>query len=181
MKHGTHAAYRAGCHCAECRDANRAYQRAWYHKHHGPSGIMTDAAEAARHCRFLVEVGDMTAKSLALMAGVSTQVISDLLRGESNRIHKDTANAILGIGIGDCCVPGPKQFVPKDATIRLLDEMVAWGIPVVAIRAAIKTRPHQVRARKRVHKRTHDKTVLLYRYLAGKGLVPADVLEEVGA
>jgi len=100
-KHGTRSRYVAGCHCAECREANRVYRAEHDRlKLYGRYDDLTDAAPVRAHVEALSLAG-IGRRRLAELAGVSVSTVSGIRSGKRGkpvrRVRKDTAALILAV------------------------------------------------------------------------------------
>lgn len=100
--HGTRSAYVAGCHCDDCRAANRTYadRRARYGWSEKVAADWTDAAPVREHVRALMAAG-MGWRRIAAKAGVNPSAVHVILYGKrgqtSTRILRRNADAILAV------------------------------------------------------------------------------------
>lgn len=132
--HGQHACYVLDCcRCEPCRAANRAYER---QRRGSPEPAYVSAQPAREHVLFLRSAG-VGMKTVAATAGVPHGSMSKLLYGDprrgmgpSKRIRRATSEKILGV-MPSAAKPGSLQ--PAGSTWRLIDEMVAAGVPKVAV------------------------------------------------
>lgn len=171
--HGTHARYRSGCHCEECRAAAAAYERA---RRRGEL-LMRDADEAREHVLRLIDHG-MSCQGIATAAGVAFNSVARLAAGERQRMRHDTAEAILAVRVDDFH-HGHRQ--PAENARRLLEAMYAAGYSKMDVARMIGWKWMYV-ARdgdEWVMSKTMRKLTVLYRLLARRGLVPADVLDAI--
>lgn len=134
--HGTHARYALDrCRCDPCRDAHRAYERA---RRARLEPAYVSAGPARAHLLELSAAG-IGWKHAAKVAGVSTGAVWKLMygpsgRGPSKRIRRSTEQALLAVTPADAA-PGAK--IDAAPTWRLIDEMIAAGVPKVRIATGI--------------------------------------------
>lgn len=177
MKHGT-AKYRKGCRCADCMAATRAYYRDYRRHERAGEATSGDAGRTQAHIKLLLAAG-MTYAGIARLAGLHRQTVRLAHLGHGY-VQLKTSDAILGIAIDD-----QDQFakVPAWKTQRLVSEMRRAGVSN-AVLADVLKRTHKrglynLIGPERVAARTEARFITIYRYLAGQGVVPADVLEEI--
>ena len=157
--HGTRGCYQSGCRCTECRRAACEYQRRLLRRkaYGGDYFPWVDPAPVRRHIWRLREIAGVGGDSIARAAGVDRQVVWSLVNGRLaasgnasgeasgsertpvRRIRRDTARKILSVGLND--IEGG-ALVFTAPTRRLIEEMVAFGIPKSRIALALgKKRP----------------------------------------
>lgn len=135
-EHGTHARYVLNlCRCPECREAARVYNAAQRYR---LEPAFVAAGPARDHIAMLTAAG-VGLKTIAKTSGLSTGTLSKLVYGHhgrapSKRIRKDTLDRILGV-MPNQIAGGAK--VDATATWRLVDEMIAAGVPKSKIARAI--------------------------------------------
>lgn len=169
--HGTHATYRAGCHCDRCRRGASEYER---NRRNGVR-VLIDAAECRRHVRRLLE-GGMSRRGIAVAAGVSLQCVKDVAAGETRHMQRRTCDAVMGISIGD--TPSGHRL-PVAAVTPLLEAMYAAGYSKAAVSrmGGWKAPWISVANDTWIMTKTHRRLTVLYELLARQGIVPADVLD----
>lgn len=135
-EHGSHACYVLNrCRCDRCRQANRDYERERAARI-TPSYV--SAGPAREHIQMLAEHG-VGLKQVARLSGVSHGTLSKLVYGmpdrpPSRRVRPSTAARILAV-MPSQATDGTK--VPAGPTWRLLDEMIAAGVPKSRIAEAL--------------------------------------------
>lgn len=149
--HGTYVAYVIDrCRCADCRRANREYERARAAR---LEPAYVSAGPARAHLAMLAAAG-VGLKQVAKVSGVSTGTLSKLVYGDgtrglapSKRVRKATADRILAVW-PSALAAGAR--VDAAATWRLIDEMVAAGVPKARIAERLGTGPGLQLSRKEV-------------------------------
>jgi len=177
--HGTTTGYsKHRCKCDACRAAWRDYQRAYMHDHYHGRPRTVSTLEARHWIAKLCAAG-WTHNSIAKAAGVDHQLLRRIASGQNSRARRVTIDKILGVMVSDR--PEGVQTPAAEAVV-MLDAIRSAGVPVKAITDGLKvTGPARLRRQQRVQPATRRKLVLGYRYLASKGLVRAELLEEVNA
>ena len=179
-KHGTASAYKnRGCRCEKCRTAAAAEKRA-YRRRRGEGPLLLPADEAREHLRRLAASG-VTISQVARLTGVAVTTLRAAEKGRRRRLTPATIEAVIAVPLG---TTAGATRVPGEKARRLLEAMAAAGIPQDQVARALRyEHPASLKLARReyVTKRSWDRIVTLYRLLARQGLVPADVLEEVGA
>lgn len=179
MSHGQFIDYRRGCRCQECVEANRTYQREWYRRKRNGTSNRVSAAAAHKHVKFLVRTG-MTRHAIADIAHVKHATVCDIGRLEHKRIERTTSDAILGVGMHDLPSGRRKQWLPASMAIPLYDIMAAGGMTTQDVIRTVGAKPHVVRQQTFVQLLTYQRAVIVCRMLAKQGLIPAEMLGEVG-
>lgn len=182
-QHGRLIDYRRGCRCEVCRAANRAYHRDYRRrKREGmkpTSHVSVDVV--AEHVDNLVAAG-LTLAAVARLSGVTAGTVHRIRHRQVPRVWPRTADRILGVTLHDLPDDG---LLPSWPTQRLLVELKKAGISEVEITRALSvespTYIDYLLGPRHVRKVTRRKVEILYRLAARQGLVPAAVLEEVGA
>lgn len=136
--HGTHASYVRGCHCDECKQGHREYQRLYdlrrrWPEVYGPSSPYIDAAEVREHLNALSRSG-VGRRRIHELTGLSHSAIRDLATGEHQRCLPETARRILSI---TCRDQAPGGLVDAVETHRLVAEMTDAGVRRYAIAKVI--------------------------------------------
>jgi len=175
MKHGTGWAYHEGCRCAACYSAAVTAR----HRLRG-TRPMVDAGQVRRHIDFLRARG-ISRYSIAEMAGVGYRTVYDTASGKTKRVTARVADAMLGLTADLIPQVGRTQTWRVQ---RLTSEMARRGIGRDELSAMLRHEsPRSIEyiiGPQTVTKRTFDRVTTIYRYLAGQGIVPASVLDEVG-
>ena len=129
--------------------------------------------------------GGMSFSSIARRAGIAkSETVGAIAAGKTWRcVNVKTAEGILGLTLDDRC---STDRVPAALARRLIEEIAASGIPTRTVSSALGLRHHQslwtmCNPRRRITRRQFDRVAFVYRYLAMQGIVPASLLEEVGA
>jgi len=95
--HGTRARYVSGCHCAECREANRLYyyvrEKA---KIFGRWDGVVPAARARRHMLRLSRCG-VGRRAVGAVSGVADTILSHIRSGRRKKIRASTERRILAV------------------------------------------------------------------------------------
>ena len=169
--HGSYVKYvQDRCRCEPCKTANRDYERARTSRIEPP---YISAVTARNHITELQAAG-VGLQSIAKASGVSTGALSKLMfgdykgRGPSKRIRRSTHNAIMDV------TPAAARGTAKiDAapTRRLLDEMIAAGIPKARIAEELGARSQglQIGERPLVAAMTANAVAALHaRWLSGQ-------------
>lgn len=134
--HGEYAGYKLDrCRCTECKNANSAYGR---ERALGVDVAYVGADPVRKHIAELAAAG-VGLKQVAKVSGVSHGSLWKIVygapnRGPSKRVRKATADAVLAVTPRDAA-DGAK--VPAGPTWKLIDEMIAAGVPKVRIAEAI--------------------------------------------
>jgi len=178
--HGTASAYtNRGCRCGECRAAAAAQKRAYRRRRDEAGPLLLPADEAREHLRRLAASG-VTISQVARLTGVAPTTLRAAEKGRRRRLTPSTIEAIEAVPLG---TTAGAARVPAEKARRLLETMAAAGIGKAEIGAALRcarSRDLDFSGRAYVTARSWERLVTLYRYLARQGLVPADLLEEVG-
>lgn len=140
--HGQHAAYVLDkCRCEPCRISNREYERD-RHRRLEPAFVL--ATEAREHINWLATQG-VGRKQVAKVSGVAHGALCKLMFGDSRRgsppskrIRWRTHEAIMAVTPADCGFN--RRVIAAGPTWRLLDEMIAAGIPKSTIATALGTK-----------------------------------------
>lgn len=121
---GNRLRYLAGCHCAECRRANTAYEtaRAAARKAGDWNGIVL-AAKARAHLAALSEKS-VGRRTVADVCGVSNTVLVAIISGSKTRIRARTERAILAVTEA---AAADHALIPATDTWRYLDGLIADG------------------------------------------------------
>lgn len=179
MKHGTVTGYsKHRCTCEPCRCAWRDYQRHYMADRRRGELRLVDAPEALRHIKRLQASG-MTQAAICSAGGLSKRVVQELRLGKRTRLRRATAERILAI---------PLDAVVTDTSTRaahaqvLIEELHRVGIRNVDLERDLHIRmPERIARQTRVRANTFAKILCQYRYLARRGIVRGDLLEQVGA
>ncbi len=136
--HGTRAKYNVEkCRCARCRAANSDYEKQRVRRNAYGRSNLVDAAQARQHVRGLLHSG-MGRRRVAAVAGVPESVVNSLLYGKRGRqlgrVHHDTARKVLAVDSAD---PADGALVDAATTWRMLDELIALGVPKARIARAL--------------------------------------------
>jgi len=182
-QHGRLIDYRKGCRCEICSAANRAYHRDYRRrKREGmkpTSHVSVDVV--AEHVDNLVAAG-LSLAAIARLSGVTAGTVHRIRHRQVPRVWPRTADCILGVTLQDLPDEG---LLPSWPTQRLLVELKRAGISEVEITRALSvespTHIDYLLGPRHVRKVTRRKVEILYRLAARQGLVPAAVLDEVGA
>jgi transcriptional regulator with XRE-family HTH domain len=177
--HGTITGYsKHRCTCERCRSAWRDYQRRYQSDRRRGELRLVDASEALRHIRRLQDSG-MTQAAICSAGGLSKRVVQELRHGERTRIRRATAGKILGVTFDAVVTDTSTRAVHAQ---RLIDELHRVGIRNVDLERDLHIRmPERIARQTRVRANTFAKILCQYRYLARRGIVRGDLLEEVGA
>jgi transcriptional regulator with XRE-family HTH domain len=179
-EHGTASAYRNnGCRCAECRTAAAAEKRA-YRRRRVEGPLLVPAGEAREHLRRLAASG-VTISQVARLTGVATTTLRETEKGRQRRLTPAAVEAVVAVPLG---TTAGAMRIPGEKARRLLETMAAAGVGTDEVAAALRCESPRGLAlgrRTYVTRRSWERLVTLYRFLARQGLVPADLLEEVGA
>lgn len=171
--HGTHSRYSNGCHCTECRAGHAAYRRK--QRQAGRVTAYRDAAPARAHILWLGQQG-IGVVAVARASGVGITSIRRIVSRKSRHVYTRTHDAILGVTIDD-------GWLVSAWPLRLLvGTMERFGYKVARVAEAMKMEPQNLRrslGNEKCRPLTIKKATVIYRYLAGQGIVPASVLEEV--
>lgn len=147
-EHGTYVKYVVDkCRCDPCRKANSEYEKARTRRKAYGREPWVDAEPARRHVRRLMApypgaTNGVGWKRVAQLAGVSTGCVWKLVYGKngkpSKRIHEDTEAKLMAITPD---MAAPRSTVPADETWKLIDELLALGIPKARIGRALTKNP----------------------------------------
>jgi hypothetical protein len=132
-EHGTRSSYVGGCHCTECREANRVYR--WNHDRerlYGRYDALVDAAPVRAHIEQLSASG-IGRRRLAELAGVSPSAIHAAKNGRpdrnggepTQRVRRDFAQAILAVSSNDA--RGGGSLVDSRPYMRRIQALIADG------------------------------------------------------
>jgi transcriptional regulator with XRE-family HTH domain len=183
VTHGRLIDYRNGCRCEVCRAANIAYHREYRkRKRDGMKSTRhVPVFKVADHVERLLATG-MSQTAIARIAGVSKGTVHRIHHRQMPRVWPRTADRIFGIELDAVPDTGLR---PAWKTQRLLLELKRAGVPAANIAAALRletdTTIKGLMGPVRVRKRTAERMRVLYQLAARQGIVPASVLEEVGA
>lgn len=171
LKHGTYSGYKRGCRCEACRAAYRVRSAEYMRRWRRGKKVRVPAAEVHRHIDRLRQAG-LSTQAIARAAGLSPGTVQALVRERHRTVSPRTADAILGVTT-DSRPRG--SLVPKDHALRLVEAMVAAGVPLHEIERRIGWRD---RGRWQLMRSTTCRKVeVLYMAYARLGVVPADLLE----
>jgi hypothetical protein len=121
---GDRLRYIAGCRCAECRQANTAYEKARaVARRSGDWNGIVPATRAREHLAQLSERG-IGRRTVGDVSGIADTVLSDIIAGRKVRIRARTERLILAVGTA---AAADHALVSAAETWRLLDELVADG------------------------------------------------------
>ena len=129
--HGPGPGQGAGCRCAPCTQANSDYERLRARKTTAPDvwGPPTELVdideELLEHVRALTAAG-VGYKPLAQAAGVNPKTVLDLLHQRRRRIWPENRRRILSVTTS---AAAPHALIDVAPTMRLIDELVAGGVP----------------------------------------------------
>jgi len=161
LVHGTANAYKnRGCRCPACTAAAVAYQRAYKRRVRLEGPLTEPAGETREHLERLLASGVSLAQ-VSRLTGLTSSNLRAIANGRTKRPLR---------------VPGGKAR-------RLIEAMGEAGIPQTQIARALRyEHPTNLKLSRReyVTRRSWDRLVTLYRHFARRGLVAADILEEVG-
>lgn len=122
--HGDRLRYLAGCHCADCRRANSAYEKARAQaRKAGEWNGLVSAEKARAHLAALSEHG-VGYRSVRDIAGISGSILQKIKLGKKTRIRALTERAILGVS--DAALADGAR-IPAGPTWALLDALLADG------------------------------------------------------
>lgn len=133
VRHGMASCKRYGCKKPECVKAgSRANKELRVNASQGLLGTVP-AAEASSHAKVLLEAG-MPPEEMASWTGLAKTTINSILSGRSERIYRDTAEAILFLPIP------PKGYKTKYSGLisalpsqRMLRALTAIGFTIPAL------------------------------------------------
>jgi hypothetical protein len=138
--HGTYAKYVIErCHCPECREANRLYERRRCReraerKWGTRPPLYVDAAEARDHL-FALSAAGIGPLQVERLAGVGKTAQWKIRSKRVLRVRPETANAILGITTGDHVFM--RSMVDAAPAHAIVAELRAMGITKTAIARAL--------------------------------------------
>lgn len=173
MKHGTEWAYHEGCRCAPCRSAMIAVRG-----RRCKTGPTVAAGPIRDHILFLTRRG-VSRSSIATMCGIGHNTADHIVSGATRRVTPRVAELILGVSIDSLPDTGR---TPAWRVQRLSAEIARCGVTRPELANMLRQSPRTtecVLGPVNTSRRTLDRFVTIYRYLAGQGIVPASVLEEV--
>lgn len=161
--------YKHGCKCAVCRAAQAEYMR----RYRRGQRTRVSSVDTLRHVARLQAAG-MCLEAIAKAAGIRPQTVRQIVSNQRPTVWPRTADALLAVMTD--ALPA-HTIVPKEAALRLIDEMKRAGVCSEAIADSIGWRDcsrwHGMR------EVTLRKVRVLYELLARQGRVPADLLEAV--
>lgn len=162
--HGSREKYSVErCRCARCRAANSEYEKKRVRRNAYGRGHLVDATQAREHVNALLASG-MGRRRIAQSAGLSASVVNAVIHGKrgkpQRRVHKDTARRLLAVSGSDLA---DGALVGAAHTWRMLDELIALGIPKARIARALGRRTPALQiSRTRVRLATHRAVARLH-------------------
>jgi len=128
-EHGTRARYLRGCKCAECREANRVYGRAY--KDAAARGIRRNVStvRVRQHIELLHSKG-VEYRAIARAAECSTSVVVAIVNLGQTRMRADIARRILDLGEE---ARRYNSLAPIDGAARLIRVLEAHGVNRAAV------------------------------------------------
>lgn len=175
MRHGTTTGYRSGCRCFECRVAVANQRREYEHRIRDGEKFSYRPDEARAHLEKLLAAG-MSKSAIAKEAGVTTQMLRDLINHNTGWILARSHHGIMGVSTDDGVMrPGWKvrlmvAYMQK-AGITTADIAKALGRTAGDVRRVLAHETHQPLTVRRF--------AVLYEHLARSGVVPGELLKDV--
>lgn len=138
LVHGTRTAYtNHRCHCTPCRQANsREQSRTRLKQFYGTYDRYVDAKGVRNQLLILLGAGVSLAQ-IALATGISRQGLAKILRGETTRALRTSAEKILAVPADPLLAGGPDTKVPAVGAVRRLQALGAIGYPMVDLAARL--------------------------------------------
>lgn len=169
--HGTRVRYHAGCRCAECNEANNAYERMRGKLRRGGdwNGLVS-AARARRHLLALSAKG-VGRRSVAIAAGVNVTSVGDIRRGVKKQIRLATERKILAVK-AEIAVMGSGALVASADAWAILDRLLreeGFTRGEIASRLGLKTRALQYKKGRAMRASTVLRLRAFYRELMAEG------------
>lgn len=123
MPHGTRSRYNTGCHCDDCRRANREYEagRTKRRIFHGARRVPADRVIA--HTAELRAAG-MGRRAIAAAADYNCGNLHGILMGRRKWIDADAEARILAVTPADAA---DRSYIRADRTLELIAELVDRG------------------------------------------------------
>jgi hypothetical protein len=154
------------------------YEREYRRRRRDGEQTSYDVAAVRRHVTKLLETGH-TFASIGRLAGCHPATVRGAVSGRGY-LWRRTGEAILGVSLD---ARDRDHKVPAWRTQRLIAEMRRRGITNEqlsdVLRRSHKRGLYHLVGPERVDVTTERKFLTLYEYLARKGIVPADVLEDI--
>jgi hypothetical protein len=138
VQHGMASCGRYGCERRECREAYHRSKKLSRAGQERGEKVRIPADEARAHGKKLTEAG-MFVTDIARLAGVSRSIVSQVISGRVARIHRDTAEAILGVSIPRKNFGGCDGIVSALAAQRRIQALSARGFSLVVMAREMKT------------------------------------------
>ena len=179
MTHGHPTTYRRGCRCEVCVQANRDYQREWYRRRMRGDTARVPVGPVAKHIARLSAAG-MSYAAIDSAAAIGRGTARGAASGLHVAVRRDNADAILGVTLLDA-PKSHRQWTSTRPLRGLVQEMVDAKLTGREMQNKAKLYPHRILKKDRVTQRTRERVILLYRYYARLGIVPAERLNEVSA
>lgn len=140
--HGTAQRYWAGCRCSPCRAAKAKYQK----QYRNNPRTLIDSRETKEHIQKLGQMG-IGRRTLSALSGVHIHTLCDLIYRNHGQILACTAHKILAV---DPALMEARRYPPRTPIdsrryAKMLEEMKAYGLSVLALSEALKRHPQDIR------------------------------------
>lgn len=122
--HGDRLRYKAGCRCVPCTEANTLYARQRHEaRNSGEWNGLVDSSPAQAHLLDLNNSG-VTVTEICTATNISSECVTEILKGDKVRIRASTERAILAVEKG---ISTDLELVNAAVSCDLIAEMIAGG------------------------------------------------------
>lgn len=175
ITHGTATAYRRGCHCPDCCLAHAEAKRAYRARKKSGERFWLSPEKSLRRIHYLMSHG-MTTRDIARSAGLNPRAVSDIRRGVSQHVRATTQEALLGVGIDE----GRSRPAWRVRIMVGHMQKSGYGTRDIANMAKLHhTTLRRALSADTCSPSTEERLTVLFKLLARRMTVPADVLEDI--
>ena len=168
-----HPRYVKGCEACRQRSRDYSYQRRWaVYGNTWDAVVVGDELErVCQHVRGLLELPGVTVKGITTVSGIGSAHIYSMLKGKRRKVHRTTAEALLGV-TPQRALPVATGLLDSIGAARMLQALACegWDSPSLSALSGF----HRVtldRWRRGfwpgIHPRYHQRLVQLYRKILG--------------